>query len=642
MNLRDRVESFVGSSHPESRDSDFRELLAGVKAAVKAEEWDAAAHALRAIADPGLDFTSAQALARLRERIRPHPGGGRAPVRMAILGSFTTEQIAPLIDLFAFAADLPLELYQAEYGTFRQEIFDPDSGLYKFAPKVVFLATSRRDLAHVPALGASLEEVRAAVERECALWASLWSVAHERLACQIIQNNFEAPPVRVLDNHESRHPASLGGFVARVNLALGERAPAYVSIHDVDHLAATTGRVAWGDPRFFYMAKIPCSPEAQVDYAHSVASLVVALSGLAKKCLVLDLDNTLWGGVIGDDGLGGIQLGQGSPEGEAFSAFQQYALALRERGVILAVCSKNDESNAREPFEKHTEMVLRLDDISCFVANWTDKASNLKTIAQRLNIGLDSLVFVDDNPAERAIVRQMLPQVAVPEMPADPAGYVRALERHRFFQTLFLEAEDFKRTDFYRANAERDALLQATPGDMNRFLASLDMVARLEPIGAASIERSTQLINKSNQFNLTSRRYAAAQVMARAADPAWEAFSVSLADRFGDNGLISVVMAHEVEGALVVDTWLMSCRVLKRGVENHVLNHLARRARARGLARLRGEYIPSAKNGMVAKHYESLGFEQTSADEGGHTLWELDLADGWQPFPTFIEEKNHG
>ena len=238
-----------------------------------------------------------------------------------------------------------------------------------------------------------------------------------------------------------------------MNLALQDSAPPYVTIHDIDHLSAVSGRWEWGDDRFFHHAKLPCSPERLVDYAHSLSSLIVAQLGAGRKCLVLDLDNTLWGGVIGDDGLGGIRLGQGDPESESFVAFQRYAKSLCERGVILAVCSKNTESVARQVFEEHAEMVLRLDDIACFIANWDDKATNLRRIARELNIGLNSLVFVDDNPAERAIVRRLVPDVAVPELPADPADYIFALERHRYFQPVTLSAEDLQRTAYYRADS---------------------------------------------------------------------------------------------------------------------------------------------------------------------------------------------
>ena len=296
-----------------------------------------------------------------------------------------------------------------------------------------------------------------------------------------------------------------GGFISRVNDALFDGAPPYVVLHDVDSLAALAGRRAWGDDRMFFHAKLPCAAEFIVDYGFSVASLLAAQLGLSKKCLVLDLDNTCWGGVIGDDGLGGIRLGQGDAEGEAFVAFQQYAKALKQRGILLAVCSKNEEHIAKEVFEKHTEMVLRLDDISCFMANWTDKAANLREIARRLNIGLNSLVLVDDNPAERALVRQLAPEVAVPELPDDPAGFIQAIEPYHYFQTLSIAQEDLQRAEYYRANVQREEALTAS-ADVDEYLRSLAMVARIGPVTPMSLERTAQLINKSNQFNLTTRR----------------------------------------------------------------------------------------------------------------------------------------
>ena len=410
-----------------------------------------------------------------------------------------------------------------------------------------------------------------------------------------------------------------------------------MSIHDLDGLAAAVGRWNWGDERFFHLAKLPCAPEHLVPYAHNVAALISARLGRSRKCLVLDLDNTLWGGVIGDDGLAGINLGQGDAIGEAYVAFQRYAKSLCERGVILAVCSKNEDANAREPFEKHPEMVLRLEDISCFVANWDDKAGNIRRIAKELNIGLDSLVFVDDNPAERDIVRRFVPEVAVPEIPVDPADYVRAVEQHRYFEAISLSSEDFKRTEYYRANLER----QQTAGnvaDLDEFLRSLEMKAWIGPVRDIEQDRTVQLIGKSNQFNLTTRRHSAADIQRMVASPDWVTRVVKLADRFGDNGLISVLLAREEGDALAIDTWLMSCRVLKRGVEPFLLNHLVDIARERGLRRLTGEYIPTAKNVLVKNHYEGLGFTQTSAGEDGHTRWELPI-DGWQPLPHHISEE---
>jgi FkbH-like protein len=453
-----------------------------------------------------------------------------------------------------------------------------------------------------------------------------WRTAHERLNCQIVQNNFDTPPWRALDNYEMRHPATLSRFIAETNRLLAERAPGYVTIHDVEALEVNAGRRAWANERFFLHAKMPCAPEYLVEYAHSVASIVAAQRGLSKKCLVLDLDNTLWGGVIGDDGMRGIRIGQGDAEAEGFTAFQRYCKLLASRGVILAVCSKNTDAIAREVFEKHPDMVLRMDDIACFVANWSDKAANLRHIAKTLNIGLDSLVFVDDNPAERSIIRHLVPEVAVPEVSTDPIDFIEALERHRYFQVATLGAEDFKRTEYYRANAAR-AEVASSSGGVEGFLQQLDMRATIGAINDATLERSTQLVNKSNQFNLTTRRKTVAEVLLAMTAPDWVTLTVTLADRFGDNGLISVLLANVDGDTLDIDTWVMSCRVLKRGVERFLLNALVEKTKAMGLKSIRGTYIPTAKNDIVREHYRELGFHNVETGSDGRTIWQLCVSD---------------
>jgi len=614
-----------------------RDLARELEGAMRAGALGEAAAALRRAIVVTLDYTSAQTLYRSYRSVRPHLPATGSVARLAVLGSFTSEPLTQLIELFLFAGGARPEVWEADYGVFRQEILDPDSELYRFRPRVVFLATSWRDLGHLPVPTDTREAVQSLAEQEFAEWSGLWQTAHDRLGCQIIQNGFDPPPWRAFGNHELRHPAGLARYIARINATLMERAPLHVTLHDTDSLAAAAGRWAWGDERYFHHAKLPCAPESLVDYAHSVASLILAQLGLGKKCLVLDLDNTLWGGVIGDDGLGGIRLGQGEAEGEAYAAFQRYVKALQSRGVILAVCSKNEESIARTVFEQHPEMVLRLDDISCFVANWEDKPSNLRAIARRLDIGLNSLVFVDDNPAERAIVRKLAPEVAVPELPADPAGYIRALDQHRHFQVVSVGSEDFQRTQFYRANAAREQAAVSS-ANIDEFLQSLAMTARIGPINPTTLERSAQLIGRSNQFNLTTRRYSPAEVLKLVGSEQWITRTVTLADRFGDNGLISVVLARIEGDALGIDTWLMSCRVLKRGVEDFVLNHLAALARGRGLSVIRGEYIPTAKNGLVREHYSRLGFLQARADADGHTWWELPLSRELEPRTCFIRE----
>jgi FkbH-like protein len=623
------------SASGEQRAAAIRALIPDLKRLATSHP-DEAARAVKRLALPDLDYSTLNMLARIRDGL----GNAKtptSPIKIAILATFTTHQLVSLMDLFLWASGIEAEIYQGDYGVLEQEVLDRTSKLHSFGPDILFIATTWRDLGPRPRFEDNREQIESLLAEEVGRWLSLWRAANGFFGCQVIQNNFESPPWRTLSNLEMRHPSGLGQFIARVNLALQEAAAPYVTIHDVDHLAAAAGRWAWSDERFYYHAKLPCAPEFLPEYAYSVSTLIGAHLGQAKKCLVLDVDNTLWGGVIGDDGLGGIRLGQGDAEGEAFQAFQHYVRNLAARGVILAICSKNDERIAREVFEKHPEMVLRLPDIACFVANWEDKASNLRRIARTLEIGLNSFVFVDDNPAERALVRQLVPEVAVPELPEDPAGYVQAIERQLYFQAISVGQEDLQRGAMYRANAQRQQAEQSS-SNIDAFLLSLRMRARIEPVQAANIERVAQLIARSNQFNLTTRRHSAAVVREMADRSDALSLAVSLSDRFGDHGLISVLLAKRVAASeFVIDTWLMSCRVLKRGVEEHLRNFLCRTARERGVASIVGEYIPTAKNGLVRDHYAKLGFQLVSTDDHGHTFWRLTTADA-EDLKTFISE----
>jgi FkbH-like protein len=370
-------------------------------------------------------------------------------------------------------------------------------------------------------------------------------------------------------------------------------------------------------------------------YAEHVCRLLAAALGKSKKCLVLDLDNTVWGGVIGDDGLAGIVLGQGSPRGEAHLAVQAAALALRDRGIVLAVSSKNDDTIARQPFREHPEMLLREDHIAAFQANWQDKASNLRAIAQTLNIGLDALVLLDDNPAERLQVREALPEVGVPELPPEPELYVRTLLAAGYFESVQFTAEDRERAAQYQANAARSAMLGSAT-DLQSHLASLQMQAHMAPFDEVGRARISQLINKTNQFNLCTRRRSEAEVAALESMPGTLTMQVRLTDRFGDNGIIAVVVGMPDDNAWILDTWLMSCRVLNRGVERAMLNVIVARARAYGLKRLLGHYQPTEKNALVRDHYARLGFLPLSAPaQAGATSWSLEL-DSYRDLQTQI------
>ena len=377
--------------------------------------------------------------------------------------------------------------------------------------------------------------------------------------------------------------------------------------------------------------KLEIAPEAAILYGDMVARIVAAQRGLSKKCLVFDLDNTLWGGVIGDDGLEGIVLGEGSAAGEAHLALQRYAKQLKERGVILAVCSKNDPAIAERAFRDHPEMLLRRSDISAFVANWDDKAENLKTIADRLNIGLDSLVFVDDNPVERARIRQSLPMVAVPELPKDIAHYVRCLADAGYFEAVAFTSEDRQRTEQYAANAERESLFEVSES-LDDFLRGLQMSVVFGPFTAADLVRVTQLFNKTNQFNTTTKRYSAEEIANFAAAEETVSLQFRLLDRYGDNGLVSAMILRpdpKQPEIFEIDNWVMSCRVFGRQLEFEAMNIAVEQIRRRGVRALRADYIPTSKNGVIGKLYSSLGFSSVSDNAlgGGVTSWLLNVAD---------------
>ena len=408
-----------------------------------------------------------------------------------------------------------------------------------------------------------------------------------------------------------------------------------INLLALDTRVARDGIAQWHDPALWHHAKQEISPIAAPLYGDLVARLLAAGRGLSRKCLVIDLDNTIWGGIVGDDGLEGIVIGQGSALGEAFAAFQDYVRELTRRGVILAVCSKNDEANALEPFERHAGMVLKRTDISSFVANWSDKAANIRTIARELNIGLDSLVLIDDSPFERELVRRELPMVAVPEIADDPATYSSIIADAGYFESLGVTDEDRTRVSQYRGNRERDAL-KASATNLESYLRCLEMQLIWRRFDRGGLQRIAQLINKSNQFNLTTRRYSDDDILAVMADPSAFGLQLRLVDRFGDNGIIAIVIGRLQRRTDVhIDTWLMSCRVLGRQVEPTTLSLIASESKRLGATRLVGEYVPSAKNGMVKDHYSKLGFITMETDPSGGGRFSLDLA-GFVPAETFI------
>ncbi len=602
----------------------------GLLEAARQEPIDQALTLLQRLANSRMDFVRASKLDKAVQKVLAQAETKPAlpVIKLALLGSSTLSHLLPSIRLGGLRRGFLLDIYVGPYGLYRQELANPQSGLHQFKPDVVCFAFDAQHLAGSENAG---PEAAMANLRQC------WQLAKASVGARaVIQQTLLPRFPMLMGNNENRLPTSPANVVAQINQALRtEAATEGVQLLSVDTWAAEDGLANWFDSSLWYQAKQEVHPRASVMYGDQIGRLVAALWGRSAKCLVLDLDNTLWGGVIGDDGLEGIVLGQGSPGGEAFVAFQRYAKQLSERGVILAVCSKNDEANALEPFEKHPDMVLRRADIACYVANWTDKATNIRSIAERLNIGLDSLVFVDDNPAERRLVRSELPMVAVPEMPEDPAEYPRTVADAGYFEAVDLTAEDRERTELYRANAQREAA-RAASTDIGAFLDGLQMELYANSFDMAGLKRIAQLINKTNQFNLTTKRYTEADVLGMMQDESAATLQLRLTDVHGDNGVIGLVVGYRKGSALALDTWLMSCRVLGRGVEEATLNLVVERAQEMGCTRVVGEYRPTAKNGMVREHYKQLGFTLFESEGDGITRWELPLA-GFAPRATHMK-----
>lgn len=559
---------------------------------------------------------------------------GLREIKIAVLGGSTTDEIVNVVELLLLSNGFRPIFYQSEYGRFYEDAVLEPQTLIDFKPDVVYIHTSYRNIQNYPSVGRSEADLPGIVDAELSRNRQIWNSIEANIGCQIIQNNFETPPYAMLGNMDAYSPGGLSRFVMLLNIAFAQEAATRprLLLQDVNGISARLGLRQWFDWDRYFSYKILLTPEANLELARSLNSIVKALYGKSRKVLVLDLDNTLWGGVIGDDGADQIQIGRETPIGEAYSAFQEYCLALRSRGVLLAICSKNDEAIARSGLA-HPSSVIKAEQISCFKANWEPKHENILAIAKELNLGVDSFVFVDDNPAERAIVSAQLPSVAVPEVGDQVTRYATILEQGRYFEPVTLSKEDLERATLYSNNALR-ADLERTFANYGEYLDYLNMAAEIESFKPVYLERIAQLTNKTNQFNLTTRRYTLAQMQSVANDPEYLALYGRLSDRFGDHGLISVVIGHRQQNNLHIDLWLMSCRVLKRDVELAMLDAVAQRAIAIGIKVIYGYYFPTARNGMVADFYPKLGFKPCLPPQAcpelpdlikGTTVWVLEL-----------------
>lgn len=599
---------------------DFRGLVRALRGAASADP-----QRLRQLATSALNLAQLQLLAKALPA--PQAAPGLDWLKVSLLSNTSTDLLAPALAATGPRHNLWLDIEAAPFGAYASEALLADSPTNRRRNDVVVLALDYRAFDFSPCAGAQAraeELAQAALASVTQLSGALLSAG----AALVVAQTLAPPPHALFGSLDAQLPGTVRWMIARFNQLLRESTLPGVLLLDVEHLAATVGLDEWHDPIQWNIGKFAFAHDMVPTYAEALCRVIMAAKGKAKKCLVLDLDNTLWGGVIGDDGMTGIVLGQGSPVGEAFLAIQQAALGLRERGIILAVSSKNNEAVAREVFRDHPEMLLREEHIAVFQANWNDKASNLRAIAKTLNIDVSALVFLDDNPAEREQIRTALPEVGVPELPDSPEFFPLMLLAGGYFESVQFTAEDGERAAQYQAESARSVALGAT-SDMGAYLASLAMVASVARLDAPGRARIVQLINKTNQFNLTTQRYSEAEVAAMEQDDAIFGLQIRLRDRFGDNGMISVVICKRAGEQWLIDTWLMSCRVLNRRLEEQVLNVIVDAARGEGISQLVGTYRPTPKNDLVREHYARLGFTRT-ADSAEAVTWTLAL-DGFAP-----------
>lgn len=556
--------------------------------------------------------------------------------KIAILGGSTTNDIKLILELFLLNYDIKPSFYESEYNQYFQEAMFENKELDEFEPDIIFIHTSNRNITNYPTILNTSEEIDNLLHQEYQKFVGIWENLSKKYNCPIIQNNFEYPFYRVLGNKDATANYGKVNFITKLNLKFAEFAEnnSNFYINDINYQSAMYGLEKWSDQFYWYMYKYALSVPAIPYLAFNVANIIKAIYGKNKKGLVLDLDNTLWGGIVGDDGVENIVVGQETSEGQAYSEFQDYLKQLKNIGVILNINSKNDEKNAIDGLN-HPDGTLRPEDFIIIKANWQPKSKNMLEIAQELNIGVDSLVFVDDNPAERAIINQQIPNVSTPVI-EKPEKYIETIDRAGYFEVINLSKDDFKKSEMYKENMERNKVM-ASFDNYDDYLKSLDMHAKIEEFIPLYMARISQLTNKSNQFNLTTKRYSQTEIEEVANDKSYITLYGKLSDIFGDNGVVSVVIGHILGKILEIDLWIMSCRVLKRDMEFAMMDALVKKAKEAGIETIKGYYYPTMKNGMVKDFYAEQGFTKISEDEQGNTIWELDLKNKYENKNKFIK-----
>ena len=559
----------------------------------------------------------------------------RISKRIAILGGSTTHDLKEMMELFLLNIGIAPEFYESEYNQYWQDVMFDNPELVDFKPDIIVIHTSSRNIKDFPTVRDSGERIEELLEEVYAPFEQMWSKIADTYHCPVVQNNFEQPFYRLMGNADFSDVHGRLHFINRLNEKFAGYAQEHKNffINDINYMASCYGLQKWADPFYWHMYKYACAIQAIPELAYNTVNIIKSVYGKNQKAFVLDLDNTLWGGVVGDDGADNIEIGQETSMGQLYSEFQEYVKAHKDLGVLLTINSKNDEENALAGLNR-PDSVLKPEDFLVIKANWSNKDQNIIEIAKELNIGTDSLVFVDDNPAERHIVESQVVGVRVPEV-EDVVKFITTLDRAGYFEVTSLSDDDLARNDMYKANAERKKQ-EAGYTDYSDYLRSLDMDAEIQAFTPMYMARIAQLTNKSNQFNLTTKRCSQADIESFASNPDYITLYGKLCDKFGDNGVVSVVFGHVDNKEQVlfhIDLWLMSCRVLKRDMEFAMMDELVRKCADKGIGRLIGYYYPTAKNGMVKEFYKQQGFTKLKEDAEGNTEWEFVI-------PKQYEKKN--
>ena len=559
---------------------------------------------------------------------------GFKQLKLALLGDSATQFLAQAIRGMGYDKQLDISIFDADFNQVDRQILDFSSELYLFQPYITVIFEAGHKL--LQKFNRMDEGARSsfAVDQLERI-SSLSNILQNNLKSKVICFNYAEEDDRIFGNFANKVQSSFIFQQRKLNYLLAEYAAMNAGFYicDISSIQNTIGRENMFSPSIYINSDMVLSIDALPVVSASVVQMIAAIQGQIKKCVILDLDNTVWGGVIGDDGINNIQIAS-LGIGKAFTEFQYWIKKLQQRGIIVCICSKNTESIAKEPFEKHPDMVLRLKDIAVFIANWENKVDNIKRIQQILNIGFDSMVFIDDNPFERNIIRQNIQEITVPEMPLDPAEYLEFLYSLNLFETASYSIEDAKRTEQYQKESERN-IDQASFANENDFLKSLNMISEVQPFNSFSIPRVAQLSQRSNQFNLRTVRYSEDDIKDIATSDHYITFSFTLEDKYGDNGLIcAIILEKNPPNKLFINTWFMSCRVLKRSMENFVLNYIVNFARNNGYQVIVGEYIPTEKNDLVKDHFANLGFIKQD------NFWLLEVAT-YQSKECFINTKGN-